>query len=686
MKIKYLLYSLSLGFASMACSESANSTFSPANLGLNLEQRDLSVRPQDDFNLYANGAWLKKTAIPADKGSWGAFYELREQTLAQLHRLIDELSQQKYDNASNPAKIALIYNAFMEQQDGSPHIDPLQIKSLAQIFSRIDQLSSNQQIPQLIAYLQSLGITTPYAINIHQDARNSQVMVADLVQSGLGLPDRDYYLETKDANLAKSLVNYQQYIKQMLQLSGSESDVSTTAAKNIVALEKNLAQVQWSKVANRDPLKTYNKYLFKDLPKLAPTFPWGDYLVTTGLKSRVSYLIISQPSYIQGFNQVLNNTSLAIWQEYFKWHTLNHFAPYLSGDYVAANFNFYGRQLRGIPQNTPRWQRGLDLLEQTMGDALGRLYVAKYFPAQSKQQMEELVANLLKAYRISINNLDWMSSPTKIKALAKLNGLNLKIAYPSKWRDYTKLQIKAHDLVGNLIAAEQFSYKYELDKLAQPVDRSEWQMTPQTVNAYYNPELNEIVFPAGILQAPFFNPKADLAVNYGGIGAVIGHEISHGFDDEGSLYNAQGNLEDWFTPADHKKFKQKTLALVSQYSAYTPLKAYSVNGELTLGENIADNAGLAIAYKAYLLGLNGSTPAVIAGTTGPQRLYLSWANVWREKIRDAQLIVRLKSDPHSPDSIRCNGTLRNQDGFYAAYQVESGDKMYLAPEQRVKIW
>lgn len=649
--------------------------------GVNVANQDSSIRPQDDFYQYANGKWLNTVQIPADKSSWGAFNQLRESSLVQLHGIVDKLIANKHlQSNSNQQKLVNLYQSYMDESG----LNQLGATPLQDLFKQIDQLQSIQQIPGLMAKLAMNGVKTPYEFAIHQDARNSSVMVADLYQSGLGLPDRDYYLKHDDKNMLAAFTEYRKYVAAMLTALGDKD--ATTEAEQIVALETKLAQLQWTKVENRDPIKTYNKYSLDKLDQLAPSYAWNDYLSAANLQDKVTYLVISQPSFITGFNQLLKDIPLATWQAYFRWQTLNSFAPYLSDQFVQLNFAFYGTALSGVPQNKPRWQRGLSVLENTMGEALGQLYVKEYFPPQNKAKIEKLVANLMAAYRQSIASLEWMSPATKIKAQEKLATIMLKIGYPTEWQDYSTLQIKPHQLVRNLQSSAQFEYQRNINKLGKPVDRTEWDMTPQTVNAYYNPELNEIVFPAAILQPPFFNVNADPAVNYGGIGAVIGHEISHGFDDQGSQYDAFGNLHDWFTSEDHARFAEKTHALVEQYSQYSPISGYHVNGELTLGENIADNSGLDIAYKAYKISLKGKPSPIIDGYSGEQRLYLGWAEVWRAKVREAQQIILLKTDPHSPPSVRGNATLRNQPGFYQAFKVEFGDQMYLAPAKRVTIW
>ncbi len=649
--------------------------------GIATEYIDASVRSQDDFFLHLNGRWLKTTEIPADKSSWGSFAKLRDDTQPQLRAIIEGAAADSHKTAGSvEQKIGDFYASFMDEKT----VDSLGIKPLQGELAKIAAIKNKKQIAATIAHLNAIGVSTPYAYVIHQDAKDSTKYVADLNQSGLGMPDRDYYLKADDKKLAEARAKYLLHIEKMLTLAGDKAPAAN--AKAIVALETELAKVQWTKVENRDPVKTYNKIELSRLAALAPGYDWKTYLHDTGIGAKVSYLIVSQPSYISGFNKVLQNTALSTWKAYFQWQVIREFAPLLSKPYVDENFAFYGTTLSGVTEMRPRWKRGVSAVEDAMGEAIGKVYVAKYFPAERKARMEALVGNLLAAYKQSIDTLDWMSPATKKEAQAKLAKFTPKIGYPNKWRDYSKLTVSANDLVGNVIRANTFAQNFELAKLGQPIDRDEWGMTPQTVNAYYNPELNEIVFPASILQPPFFDAKADDAVNYGAIGAVIGHEISHGFDDQGAQYDGDGNLRDWWTKQDHANFEAKTKMLVAQYNAFSPLPGYNVNGALTLGENIADNSGLAIAYKAYKISLHGKPAPVIDGLTGDQRLFMGWGQVWRSKMRDPQQIVQIKTDPHSPGQFRANGTLRNQPGFYEAFGVKEGDKMYLAPKDRVIIW
>jgi putative endopeptidase len=644
--------------------------------GVDLQYVDQSVRPQDDLYRHLNGKWLDSFQIPADKGSYGSFTYLYDITQEQLRAIVDGLDG---SGDAEARKIADLYASFMDES----RLEALGLKPLQAEFTAIDAISDKKEIPALIAHLNRIGAGAPYAFSINQDARNSLQYAVIVRQSGLGMPDRDYYLKD-DAKLKDTRAKYLAHIGKMLGMAGDADAQSHAAA--ILDLETALAQVQWTRVENRDPIKTYNKTAIAELPQLMPGYAWQEYMRASDIAGRVDSVIINQPSYFSGLDKLMRETPLPDWKAYFKWHVLSAAAPYMSKAFVDERFAFSGTVLSGIPENRDRWKRGMTLLDDAVGEALGKRYVAKYFPPQNKARMEALIANMLEAYRRDIDTLDWMSPETRKGAQAKLTKLVTKIGYPNTWRDYGALQISRDDLWGNVVRANEFEYRRDLNKLGKPVDRSEWGMTPQTINAYYNPLMNEIVFPAAILQPPFFNVQADDAVNYGGIVAVIGHEMSHGFDDRGSQYDADGNLRDWFTPEDHQKFKAKTRVLVAQYNTYEPVPGFPVNGELTLGENIGDNSGLAIAYKAYRLSLAGKTAPVIDGFTGEQRLYLGWVQVWRGKEREAEAIQRIKSDPHSPAAVRGTAPVVNQEGFYAAFGVKEGDKMYLPPGKRVNIW
>jgi predicted metalloendopeptidase len=670
----------------MTCSTLAGSQSMPATTastasgllsGIDPQFIDASVRPQDDFYTYINGKWLATVEIPADKGGYGSFDKLKDDSERQLKALIEELGDARAD--PDAQKIAALYASFLDEAK----LEELGLKPIAREMAQIDAITDKKQIPALIAHFHRRGIEAPYAPTVHQDARDPTKYVVDFAQSGLGLPDRDYYLKD-DAKLKYVRTEYRAHIERLAKLAGNRNPRQD--ARDILTLETQLAKAQWSKVQNRDPVKTYNKTRMVDLARVMPAYDWNEYLVGAGVDGKVEYVIVSQPSYMAALGKLLRKTPLPVWKTYFKWRVLSSAAPYLSKAFVEEHFAFYGTTLHGIPEDRPRWKRGVELVNQAIGEGLGKFYVVKYFPPENKARMHALVQNLIAAYRGSIDTLDWMGADTRKAAQEKLDKLALKIGYPDKWREYGKLSLARDDLYGNIGRAREFEYWRNIDKLGKPIDRSEWWMAPQIVNAYYNEELNEIVFPAAILQPPFFNAEADDAVNYGGIGAVIGHEISHGFDDWGSQYDADGKLRDWFSKEDHAKFKAKTRALVRQYNAYEPVPGFHVNGELTLGENIADNSGLAIAYKAYKISLAGKHAPLIDGLTGDQRFFAGWAQVWRGKVRDDEAVVRIKSDQHSPQAVRGYAPLVNQPGFYDAFGVKPGDKMYLPPGQRISIW
>ena len=648
--------------------------------GIDLQYADSSVRPQDDVYQYLNGKWLRTFQLPADKGAVGSFTAVEDTTEEQLRSIVESLDQASLsDGDADSKKLADLYASFMNEEQ----LEALGLKPLQAEFAAIDAIKDLNALPVLVAHMNAIGAGAPYGLFVNLDARNSTQYAVSLFQGGLGMPDRDYYLKD-DAKLKQARVAYLAHIEKMLGTAGESKAAEHAAA--ILNLETALAKLQWTRVEDRDPIKTYNKTAITELPALMPGYDWQRYVRSAGIDGKVDSVIIRQPSYFTGLGKVMTNTPLPVWKAYFKWRVLSAAAPYLSKAFVDERFAFTGGILRGVPENQPRWKRGIALLDGSIGEALGKLYVAKYFPPQHKARMQALVQNLLEAYRRDIDTLDWMSAETKVGAQAKLAKMLPKIGYPDRWRDYSALKVSRDDLHGNVLRANEFEYRRNLAKLGKPVDHGEWRMRPQTVNASYNPTSNEITFPAAILQPPFFDATADDAVNYGGIGAVIGHEMSHGFDDQGSQFDADGNLHDWFTKADHEKFAEKTKALVAQYNAYEPVPDYHVNGALTLGENIGDNSGLAIAYKAYRISLAGHEAAVIDGFTGDQRLYLGWVQVWRGKVREVEAIQNIKTNPHSPPAVRGTAPLRNQAGFYAAFGLKPGDKLYLPPDQRVNIW
>ncbi len=647
--------------------------------GIDLGNADPAVRPQDDLYQAVDGAWLKKTEIPADKSNYGAFTKLTDDAEAQLRGIIEAAADKTGKvPGTDEQKVGDLYASFMDEKTA----DVKGVHPVKPELDRVDALKNKKDIAALMAHLQRIGISVPVVGGVHQDAKDPTQYTIDFYQAGLGLPDRDYYLQD-DAKFKDIRAKYLTHIDSLYRLAALPN--GKAAARKILALETELARVQWSKVEARDAVKAYNPYAVNQLSTLAPNFAWTTFVREVGAGSQQK-VVVSQPSYLTGFGKLLDRTPLETWKAYFRWRVLSDAAPYLDQHFAAESFAFNGGVLNGIKQDRPRWKRGVALVEGALGESVGKIYVAQYFPPEAKQRMDALVQNLLAAYKQSIDGLDWMGPETRKAAQEKLAKFTPKIGYPNKWRDYSALTVKADDLLGNVYRANEFAYQRDINKLGQPIDRDEWLMTPQTVNAYYNPEMNEIVFPAAILQPPFFNLQADDAVNYGGIGAVIGHEISHGFDDQGSHYDGDGMLRDWWTAEDRKNFEARTQALIEQYNQYEPVKGYKVNGAFTIGENIADLAGMTIAYKAYRLSLNGKEAPVIDGLTGDQRFFMGWAQVWRRKYREDNLISRIKTDPHSPSEYRCNGVVTNLPGYYEAFGVKEGDKLYKSPAQRIKLW
>lgn len=638
---------------------------------------DDSVQPQEDFYRWVNGTWLEKTEIPADRSNYGAFSVLDERAEQQLRTIIETAAATSAEPGSDTQKIGDFYTSFMDVET----INALGAKPLAEEFGRIDALTSTDELPTLMAHHQLVNIGGIYGAYIWQDAKQSDQYTVYFVQSGTGLPDRDYYLEDTE-DFARIRKAYRAHIEKMLNLAGIED--AATKAEAIFDLETELARVQWTKVDSRDISKTYNKVPVSELAELTPNFDWATFLAEMGIE--LDAVVVAQPSFFEASSDLIAETGLATWQAYLKWQVIDDYAPYLSQEFVQGDFDFYGKTLRGTPEIRPRWKRGVAVVEESLGEVLGRIYVAEHFPPIAKARMERLVDNLLLAYEQSIKELAWMTDETKAEALKKLATFKPKIGYPDKWKDYSALEVRADDLFGNMVRSNLVESRRELAKLGAPVDPDEWHMTPQTVNAYYNPVANEIVFPAAILQPPFFNLEAEDAINYGGIGAVIGHEIGHGFDDQGSKFDGEGNLNNWWTDADRQAFDALGKQLIEQYNAYEPIPGYKVNGQLTLGENIGDLGGLSIAYEAYKLALNGRPAPVLDRYTGEQRLFIGWAQVWARKYREEALIERIKSDPHSPSEYRANGTLENIPAFHEAFNTRPGDGMWKAPEDRVQIW
>ncbi len=652
----------------------------PSRSGIDRAYVAADVRPQDDLFGHVNGKWLAEAVIPPDRPMDGAFYKLRDKSEADIRAIIDESTRADAPAGSEARKIGDLYASFLDEAAA----DRLGLDPIKPDLAAVAAIADKPGLVRALGGFQRQGVEGTVGAGVDTDAKRSDRYIVYLNQSGIGLPDESYYRDPKFADKREA---YLAHIAKMLELAGIPD--AKGKADRIMALETRLAKGHWDRVKSRDDTLTYNKMDRAALAKLAPGFDWSAWVGAMGVpESSIAEVVVRQPSFFTAMAEALDAVPLDDWKAWLAWNVVHAHAPFLSKPFVDEQFAFYGKTLTGAPENRPRWKRGVAAVESALGEALGKLYVAKHFPPQAKERMKVLVANLTEAYRRDIQALDWMSPATKTKALEKLAKFNPKIGYPDKWRDYSTLEIRRDDLVGNIRRASAFELDRQVAKLGKPVDRSEWIMTPQTVNAYYNPGMNEIVFPAAILQPPFFDLEADDAVNYGGIGAVIGHEIGHGFDDQGSKYDGDGNMNDWWTDADRKEFDARTKMLIEQYNGFEPrlLPGQHVNGALTVGENIGDLGGLTIAYKAYTIALGGSEPPTLDGLTGPQRLFFGWAQVWRTKAREAEATRRLAVDPHSPPEFRCNGVIRNLVEFYDAFGVKEGDKLWLPPEKRVRIW
>lgn len=652
--------------------------------GLDLTGRDTNVRPQDDFFRAWNGSWLSTFQIPADKADYASFTQLHDTAQEQLKAIIEDAASQADAGEVEPdsitGKIATLYRDYLDTEC----LNELGLSPIAPLLAEVDAIEAASELPALFGRMERSGVSGPLQGFIHQDNHDSTRYLLDLRQGGISLPDRDYYLEDKHR---EALDAYRAHVARMWELAGLADEGSWgDIADRIVGLETALATIQWDSVRNRDPHETYNLVDVGALDELAPALRLSDYLTSLGVIERVNEVNIGQPDFFTGVSGLLATVPLADWKLTIKWWLVASSAALLTQELDDANFAFYGTTLRGIPTQRPRWKRAVDLAQSALSEALGQLYVERHFPPQNKERMIELVDNLLAAYAQSIDQLEWMTETTKAKAHEKLATFRAKIGYPDDWRDYSALEIIPGDLVGNVMRATGFEHDREVAKLGGPIDRDEWFMPPQMVNAYYNPEMNEIVFPAAILQPPFFNAQADDAINYGAIGAVIGHEISHGFDDKGSQYDGLGNLVDWWTDEDRNAFAERTNALVAQYAEYEPVAGHCLNGELTLGENIADVSGVAVALRAYHHSLAGEPGPVIGGLTADQRFFASYAQVWRAKAREEEHIRRVAMDPHSPPEFRVTGVLVNSDEFVEAFDVNEGDAMWRDPTDRVRIW
>lgn len=660
--------------------------------GIHSDELDRAVRPQDDLFRHVNGKWIDRTEIPSDKARYGSFYVLAEEAEKAVLEIITEA--QNAAPGTEERAFGDLYASFMDEQ----RINELGATPLAPALAEVDAISDIPTFLEVLGHLERQGVSGFYQLYVDNDPGNPERYIALFEQGGLGLPDESYYREEKFADIRTAYVGY---LEKMFVLAASTDQQRADAAaraQRVFELETTIAAAHWDNVETRDSEKTYNLTTWKAVVDTAASTSsrtgaggpdlnrWLDSL--DGPKGAFDELVLRQPSFLTGVAAALNAGNLQSWTDWLRWQVIRSSAAYLSDAFVAANFDFYGRTLTGTPEVRARWKRGVSLVEGAMGEAVGKIYVARHFPGEAKTAMDVLVANLVEAYRQSITELAWMTDATRQRAIQKLEKFTPKIGFPVKWRDYSSLTIEAGDLIANLRATSEFEFQRELGKIGKPLDRDEWFMTPQTINAYYNPGFNEIVFPAAILQYPFFDSNRDAAANYGAIGAVIGHEIGHGFDDQGSKYDGDGRLTDWWTAEDRAAFETLTASLIEQYNALAPRQVpdHHVNGALTIGENIGDLGGLSIAWKAYLISLDGQQPPVIDGMTGAQRFFLSWAQAWQLKARDEEVTRLLAIDPHSPNEFRCNQIVRNIAGFYDAFDVTESDALWLEPGERVTIW
>jgi predicted metalloendopeptidase len=635
-----------------------------------------SVRPQDDLFEHANGAWLRTTSIPADRSRYGVDSIMAERSLVQQRTIMEQAIASRVPAVR---KIGELYASFMDEAA----IEAAGLSALAPELARIDAIRSSRDLAMVMAHLDRLGVSVPLSTFIDPDAKRSDRYAFWIYGSGLGLPERDYYSST-DPKLAAVRRQYQAYVEAMLAVSGQQA--AAASARDVLELETAIAATHWARVDARDPQKTYNPVTAADLAKLAPRIDWTAYLDAQSVRGSTTPIIARQPSTVSGVNRLFGEVPLDAWRAYLRMRLLSAFAPYLPKAFADAHFGFEQGVLQGVKRPPERWKRGVALVDRLMSEASGRLYVERHFPPQAKRRADTMVANLVAAYDRAIERAEWLTPATRKEAQAKLRAMNVKIGHPDKWRDYSALRIVRADLLGNVLRAQAFEADRKRGQLAGPVDRDEWRMSAPTVDAYYSPTTNEIAFPAGVLQPPLFDPAADDAFNYGSTGATIGHEMGHGFDSRGSRYDAAGNLRDWWAPDDRKSFEEKAAVLVERFSRFEPLPGHKVDGRLTLSENLADLAGLEIAYNAYLASLGGRQPPVINGLTGEQRFFLGYAQSYMGKRRDELLIAQLKNNPHSPERYRVNGIVNNMAAFQAAFGVTPGDAMYLPPGERVRLW
>jgi putative endopeptidase len=648
-----------------------------------VQNMDTTITPGEDFFTYVNGNWIKNHPIPEDKNSYNAFQELDDRNRENIRTLIESTAAKKdIMPGSIDEKISFFYNAGMD----TVSIEKQGIAPLGDLFAVIDGIKTTADVQAVAAQFQTLGMNPFYYIFPEADKKNSSMVIANFYQAGIGLPDRDYYFRTDEAS-AQIRKAYTDHVSKMFVLLKDTPEAAAKNAETVMRLETQLAKASFTQVENQDPVKTYNKVTLEELKKLAPNVDWTAYLTHIGYPG-ITEMNVYQPVFLKEVSAMMKTVPVEDWKTFLRWTLINNTADMLSSDFEAQNFDFYYKTLSGQEKMEPRWKRILDATSASLGEAVGQLYVKEYFPPEAKQKMLDLVGNLKKSLRMRIDSLTWIGAETKQEALAKLDKMVVKVGYPDKWRDYSGLTVIRDSYAKNRLASNSFEFRYAMDKIGKPVDPMEWEMTPQTVNAYYQPSKNEIVFPAGILQPPFFNLYADDAINYGGIGLVIGHEMTHGFDNQGRQYDKDGNLHDWWTVADSKAFEQHTNPLIDQYGKFEVLDSLYINGKMTLGENIADLGGATVAYNAYRLSLAGKPePEKIDGFTGNQRFFLSYAQIWRNNMREQALRKRVLTDEHSPAKYRVNGVVFNMPEFYAAFpQVTATDKLYRPESDRPVIW
>jgi putative endopeptidase len=679
--LKMSVLASAITFASCG-SDAKKETTAVKNTGIDVANIDSTVKPTDDFYQFVNGRWLKNNPIPESESRWGSFNELYDKNTTKLRAILEEAAGDK--SAAKGSDRQRIGDYYSEAMD-SVKLNKERIAPLKDEFAMIDKISSSDDLLRTVAHLHTIGVEPMFGGYIGQDPKISTEYITQLYQGGYNLPDRDYYTNTDERTVGIQKA-YKEHLQNMFKLIGDSDDIAAKNAKRVYEIETMLAKSAMTKIELRDPEKSYNKRSMQELVKMTPGINWNLYFSEIGVKD-VNTVIVGQPEFFKTLNTALKTISIADWKTYLRWNLIDRTASKLSDDLVNQHFKFYGTTLNGVPALKPRWKRALEATDNALGDALGKIFVERHFTESSKKRVDEMVDNLIAAYRVRIESRTWMSPETKKAANLKLDKVMRKLGYPDKWKDYSSLDIKRDSYVQNYLRANAYAFKEMTDKLGKPVDRTEWGMTPPTINAYYNPSMNEIVFPAGIMQPVFFNPDADDAVNYGCMGAVIGHELTHGFDDEGSQFDADGNLKNWWSEQDIVNFKAKTDLLVKQFNDYVAIDDMHVRGELTLGENIADLGGLTISYYAFKKSLEGKpAPEKIDGFTAEQRFFIAWAQGWRSNMRPEFLKNMVQTNPHSPGNFRANGPTSNMQEFYDAFGVKEGDKMYRKKEDRAEIW